>query len=370
MNEILPVESTLVNQPELELCFESVYHGFSLQVDLRLPGSGVTAIFGHSGSGKTTLLRCVAGLIKAGVGRLIVDGQVWQDEQIFLPTHRRPLGVVFQEASLFDHLTARGNLNYAVKRADRSAPGVDFDQAVELLGLSQLLDRRPAQLSGGERQRVAIARALLVRPRLLLMDEPLASLDHARKQEILPYLERLRDQLGLPILYVSHSASEVARLADHLVVLDKGRVVASGPLTETLARLDLPLQMGDQTGVVLAGTVIERDQQWQLVRVEFAGGSFWLRDMGHAMGDRVRLQVHARDVSLALEQNQQTSILNILPVIVGEIAADESGGAALIRLHIADTVLLASLTLRSVNHLKLRPGCQVWAQIKSVALIE
>lgn len=370
MSKTLPVDAKLVHQPDLELSVKSVYHGFTLEVDLRLPGSGVSAIFGHSGSGKTTLLRCIAGLLKAGSGRLIVDGQVWQDQRLFLPTHRRPLGVVFQEASLFDHLSARGNLNYAIKRADRSAPGVDFDQAVELLGLEQLLDRRPAQLSGGERQRVAIARALLVRPRLLLMDEPLASLDHARKQEILPYLERLRDQLGLPIIYVSHSASEVARLADHLVVLDNGRVTASGPLTETLARLDLPLQMGDETGVVLAGVVVERDQQWQLVRVEFSGGSFWLRDVGHAIGDRVRLQVHARDVSLTLEQNQQTSILNILPVEVGDMAADESGGVTLIRLHIADTVLLASLTLRSVNHLKLQPGSQVWAQIKSVALIE
>ena len=353
----------------LELRLESAVDGFTLKVDLQLPGSGVTAIFGHSGSGKTTLLRCIAGLDQAASGRLVVDGQVWQDQHAFLPTHRRPLGYVFQEASLFDHLTARGNLNYALKRADKSLPGVEFDQAVELLGLEQLLDRRPGQLSGGERQRVAIARALLVRPRLLLMDEPLASLDQPRKQEILPYLERLRDQLGMPILYVSHSANEVARLADHLVVLDQGRVAASGPLTETLARLDLPLPLGEETGVVLAGKVVERDQRWQLVRVEFAGGSFWLRDLGHQLGDQVRLQVHARDISLTREQSQQSSILNILPVTVGDIATDELGGA-LIRLHVGESVMLASLTLRSVDHLGLQTGSQVWAQIKSVALIE
>ncbi|MFC6979710.1 molybdenum ABC transporter ATP-binding protein [Microbulbifer taiwanensis] len=266
-----------------------------------LPGRGITAIFGRSGSGKTTLLRCFAGLQQADRARLVVGGETWQDEGLSLPTHKRPLGYVFQEASLFPHLSARGNLDYAIKRAGAECPGELIERVVSLMGIGPVLDRFPGQMSGGERQRVAIARALLIRPRLLLMDEPLASLDTARKQEILPYLERLRSEFDMPILYVSHSIDEVARLADHLLMLDGGRVAAQGDMPEMLSRLDLPLRLGEETGVVLEGRVLERNEQWHLARVGFAGGELWLRDGGDALDRQIRVRILARDVSLALE---------------------------------------------------------------------
>lgn len=344
--------------------------GFTLDVDLQLPGRGVTAIFGHSGSGKTTLLRCVAGLQRADQGVLSVNGRVWQDSNHWLPAHQRPLGYVFQEASLFPHLSALGNLRYAQQRADPQASVVSFDHTVSLLGITALLDRRPDQLSGGERQRVAIARALLIAPRLLLMDEPLASLDMARKQEILPYLERLRTELDIPVLYVSHSAEEVARLADHIVALEQGRAVAAGPLEETLARLDFPIRLGEDAGVVLTAKVVERDAHWQLARVAFAGGELWLRDGGHPLGDSVRVRVLARDISLALQHHDDSSILNALLGTVGEIVADEKQGLAMVRVHVGEAVLVARVTLRSVAHLQLATGSPIWAQIKSVAVIQ
>jgi molybdenum ABC transporter ATP-binding protein len=232
--------------------------GLQPEVDLELPGRGVTGLFGHSGSGKTTLLRCIAGLVRAPKGRLVFRGEVWQDENTWVPTHRRSLGYVFQEASLFPHLTVMGNLRYGQKRAPAPVAAEDrvsLDQAIALLGIDHLLTRKPDRLSGGERQRVAIARALAVSPRVLLMDEPLAALDIARKQEILPYLERLHDELAIPVLYVSHAPDEVARLADHLVVMDGGRVLASGPLKETLARLDLPTAFSEDAGVVIEAVV-------------------------------------------------------------------------------------------------------------------
>jgi molybdate transport system ATP-binding protein len=338
-------------------------------VDLDLPGRGVTALFGHSGSGKTTLLRLIAGLERAEGGELSVNGQVWQDSATFLPTHRRPLGYVFQEASLFSHLNIRRNLEFGMKRVDAAARKVSLDQAINLLGIGHLLERKPASLSGGERQRVGIARALAVSPRILLMDEPLAALDLARKQEILPYLERLHDELEIPVLYVSHAPDEVARLADHIVVMDAGKAVASGPLTETLARLDLPIRLGEDAGVVLDGTVAERDSQWHLARVEFAGGEVWVRDGGHALGHHVRIRILARDVSLALARHDGTSILNILPAVVAAVADDAHPAQALVRMDVGGSPLVARLTRRSANALALAPGQSVYAQIKAVALI-
>jgi molybdate transport system ATP-binding protein len=342
---------------------------FSLDVALDLPGRGVTALFGPSGSGKTTFLRCVAGLLRAPDGDLAVNGQVWQDRRTFLPTHLRPLGYVFQEASLFPHLDVRGNLEYGLKRVAPADRRVGLAHAIELLGIGHLLGRKPDRLSGGERQRVGIARALAVSPRILLMDEPLAALDLARKQEILPYLEKLHDELDIPLLYVSHAPDEVARLADHLVVMDGGRTVAAGPLTDTLARLDLPIHLGEDAGVVLDAVVAERDAQWHLARVEFAAGSVWVRDGGHALGHRVRVRILARDVSLALARHGGTSILNILPATVAEIADETHPAQALVRLDLGGSPLVARITRRSVHALGLAPGLSVHAQIKAVALI-
>jgi molybdate transport system ATP-binding protein len=355
--------------------FKLGWPGFTLDVDLDLPARGVTALFGHSGSGKTTLLRCIAGLERAPLGRLTVNGAVWQDDEPsgkqdghWQPTHQRPLGYVFQEASLFAHLSVLGNLRYGLKRT-ADVQRVSLDQAIELLGIGHLLARKPDQLSGGERQRVGFARALALSPRLLLMDEPLAALDLKRKQEILPYLERLHAELDIPVLYVSHSPDEVARLADHIVVMEAGRAVAAGPLTDTLARLDLPIHLGEDAGVVLDAVVAERDEQWHLARVEFPGGSLWVRDAGHTVGHAVRLRILARDVSIALEPVPGISIQNCLPATVEQIAGDHHPALALLRLKLGPSPMLARLTQRSAAGLGLTPGMAVWVQIKAVALI-
>lgn len=341
---------------------------FTLDVDLVLPGRGVTALFGHSGSGKTTLLRCIAGLQRADEGYLSFKGEVWQDEKTCLPTHQRSLGYVFQEASLFPHLTARKNIEYGMKRTAAPLDASKLAHVIDLLGITQLLARKPEQLSGGERQRVGIARALAVNPRILLMDEPLAALDQKRKQEILPYLERLRDELDIPLLYVSHSSEEVARLADHLVALEDGRVVVSGALHETLTRLDLPLAHFDDAGVVITAVVAEHDDHYQLTRLDFDGGSLWVGKTQQAMGAPVRARILARDVSLATVQPQGSSISNILPAQIVEIR-DEGADKVNVLLRLGNQQkLLARITRRSRDVLALNVGMTVFAQVKSVVL--
>ena len=344
--------------------------GFTLDVDLTLPGRGVTALFGHSGSGKTTCLRAMAGLERAPGGFFSIGGETWQDEEkgLFLPTHRRALGYVFQEASLFPHLSVRGNLEYGRKRAGDGAQAFDLDGVVELLGIAPLLARRPDSLSGGERQRVAIARALLASPRLLLMDEPLAALDLKRKLEILPYLERLHDELAIPVIYVSHAPDEVARLADHLVLLESGKAVASGPLMDTLARADLPPAFADDAGVVLA-TVLGGHEEDSLSRLDFPGGAIRVGRRPEAPGARLRCRIHARDVSLALERPRGSSILNILPATVTAVAPTDTPGHVLVQLRVGASLLLARITERSRRELGVEVGLPVWAQVKAVALL-
>ena len=355
----------------IEASFQLSYPGFALDAAFNAPARGVTALFGPSGSGKTTLLRCIAGLQRAPQGRFALRGEVWQDERVFVPTHRRAIGVVFQEASLFPHLDVRGNLDYGRRRIAPAERRVALEQAIELLGIAPLLQRRVDALSGGERQRVAIARALAVSPRLLLMDEPLAALDAPAKAAILPYLDRLHEALTLPIVYVSHALDEVARLADHVVLLEAGRVIASGPLGETLSRLDLPLRLGDDAGVVLDAQVGERDAQWHLARLDITGGgAVWARDHGVPLGQRVRVRVLARDVSLARTQLAGSSIVNQLPGAVEAIVDDAHPALALVRVRVGSAALLARLTRQSANMLQLAPGQAVWAQVKSVALME
>ena len=354
----------------IEACFKIVYPEFTLDVGLNLPSAGVTALFGPSGSGKTTLLRAISGLERSTTGRLVVDGEVWQDVSSFLPVHARPLGYVFQEASLFPHLSVRANIDYGRRRSRHALDEGALDHVVDLLGIGALLPRQPEQLSGGERQRVAIARALAVGPRLLLMDEPLAALDLNRKREILPYLERLRGELAIPILYVSHAPDEVARLADHLVVFDAGRVIAEGPLKEALADVATPIRLGEGVGSVLDGVVAEHDRRWHLARVAFPGGSLWVRDEGHEVGQGVRLRILARDVAIALAPKQgETSILNQLPATVEAIGDDYHPALALVRLALNGQALVARVTRRSASNLELTPGQPVYALIKAVAVI-
>jgi molybdate transport system ATP-binding protein len=350
----------------LQLKFELKRTDFVLNVDLRLPGRGVTALFGPSGCGKTTLLRCIAGLERAS-GSLMVNEHLWQDATHFTPTHQRAIGYVFQEASLFPHLSVRGNLQYGMKRAGGISKGT-IDPIIDLLGIRALLDRKPGGLSGGERQRFAIARALAVNPKLLLMDEPLAALDLKRKQEILPYLDRLQATLEIPILYVTHSPDEVVRLAHHLVVMDAGRVVATGELANTLSQLDLPVKLGQEAGVVIESVVGSIESQWHLTRMDFDGGSVWIRDPGLALGAKARVRILASDVSLAREQPGKSSIQNVLQGQIDAMRDDEHPGLVLVRVKVGDTALLARVTKRAVSELALMVGDTVWTQVKSVAL--
>lgn len=342
---------------------------FRLRADLALPGRGVTALFGPSGSGKTTLLRALAGLERVAGASIRVNGEIWQDATRFLPVHRRAIGMVFQEPSLFAHLSVLGNLEYGQKRIAASARRIELGQAVELLGIESLLTRQPDGLSGGERQRVAIARALLTSPGLLLLDEPLAALDAKRKAEILPYLEKLHDELDIPMIYVSHSPDEVARLADHLVLLDHGTVVASGSLSETLARLDLPGVFRDEAGVVIHATLLAHEPEDALSRLRFAGGDLYVNQRALPLGHVVRLRIAAQDISVTLAPQRDTSILNVIPATVVDFADTDHPARVLVQLDAGGVALLARITRRSLRMLDLRRGQPVWAQIKAVALL-
>ena len=343
---------------------------FSLDVPLALPGRGVTAIYGPSGSGKTTLLRCIAGLERTKGGYLSVNGEVWQDDRagLFVPVHQRPLGYVFQEASLFAHLDVQGNLDYGLKRVPADKRRVPLDQAIELLGIGQLLKRRSNTLSGGERQRVAIARALATSPSLLLMDEPLASLDVQRKAEILPYLERLHDELDMPVLYVSHSPDEVARLADHLVLLDKGKLLAAGPARELMTRMDLPMAHGDSAAAIIDATVSGLEPHYHLSHADFAGGRISLLNPKLQVGQRVRVRIQARDVSLTLARHEGSSVLNVFAAVVSGLSPDNPG-QVMVSLDAGGSTLLARVTQKSADALALAPGKAVFAQVKGVAVL-
>lgn len=339
-----------------------------MDVNLSLPAQGITVLFGASGCGKTTLLRTIAGLQSDVDAQVILRGEVWQDQHINLPAHRRPIGYVFQEASLFPHLSVRANLMYGRKRA-ADASRIALEPLIELLGIGHLLERSPDRLSGGERQRVGIARALAVNPQLLLMDEPLAALDLKRKQEILPYLETLHRELAIPVLYVTHSPDEVARLADHLVVLDAGRVVASGPLTALSHSTDMPLSLADDIGVVIDATVKQIDDAWQLAEVAFDGGSLWTAAVGLRNGSPQRVRVRAGDVSIATEKPVASTIQNVLPAQIYRITDAGTDGLVLVHLKVGASALVAKVTARSVAQLGLAVGNRVWAQVKSVALV-
>ncbi len=345
--------------------------GFALDVDLDLPGRGVSALFGHSGSGKTSCLRCFAGLDRPQQGYLHVAGELWQDSErgFFLPAHKRAIGYVFQDANLFPHLSVRKNLEYGQRRIPAAQRKVALDQALQLLGIGHLLERMPSALSGGERQRVGIARALVTSPRLLLMDEPLASLDLKRKHEVLPYLQRLHEELDIPVLYVSHAPDEVARLADHLVLLDEGQVRASGPLKETLLRADLPFASDDEAEAVIDGEVCAHDGHYDLLQLSLPGSEAYLR-LPHAAlpnGHRVRVKIKARDVSLSLQHAEGSSLLNLLPVQVDSWHALDA--QMLLTLRIGDQRLLARITRYSFDQLGIHAGQAIWAQIKSVSLL-
>ena len=353
--------------------FRGALGAFALDIAFEAPMQGVTALFGPSGSGKTTVLRCVAGLQRLADGRLSIGGELWQDGSAFRPPWERAIGYVFQEASLFPHLSVRRNLLYGHRRALRGGAkaATRFEEVVALLGIEPLLERAPLRLSGGERQRVAIGRALLAQPRLLLMDEPLAGLDRFSKDEILPYLEALHAALSIPILYVSHDLAEVERLADHLVLLEAGRTVAAGALQDLQADPALPVARLPEASVALTATVAGYDPEYALTTLELEGGTILVPGECGPGGRVRRIRVRASDVSLAREPSTTSTILNILPAVVA--AAEAQGPAQMnvvVRLGAAGqgARLLARITRRSWVTLGLRPGDRIHAQIKSIAL--
>ena len=341
---------------------------FSLNIKLQAPAQGITSITGPSGCGKTTLLRAVAGLDYYPESYLAIGDTVWQDANHFVPTHQRSLGYVFQEASLFPHLSVMKNLEYGFKRLSKSEQKVALDKPIELLGIQHLLKRSSGRLSGGERQRVAIARALAVSPKILLMDEPLAALDLASKQEIIPYLESLHQALEIPILYVSHSSDEVSRLADYLVVLKEGKIEASGEISEVLTRLDLPLAHDDEASTLIEALVAEHDEKFQLTYLDSPAGRFSVTQKTLAVGEKVRLRVTAKDVSITLEKQRNTSILNIFPAIIDEVS-EPLEAQVTVRLLCGDIPILSKISYKSAESLALKKGKSVFIQAKSVSLL-
>lgn len=344
------------------------FAGFRLDVSFEAP-PGITALFGRSGTGKTTVVNAVSGLLRPARGRIELAGEVLFDSRLGLdlPVHRRRLGYVFQDGRLFPHLSVRQNLTYGARFAPRGAQGPSLEEVCALLGIGALLERRPGSLSGGEKQRVAIGRALLSRPRMLLMDEPLAALDAARKEEILPYLERLRDRTEVPVLYVSHSVAEVARLATFVVVLESGRVARAGTAERVLSDPAMVRQIGlREAGAVLGATVI-RHHPDGLTELAVSGGRLFLPETDAPEGARLRVRILAHDVIVALEAPQGLSALNVLPC---EVLALRAGGGpgVMVQLRCGSDRLLARITRRSAEALGLAPGMKVFAVAKSVSV--
>ncbi len=354
----------------LEVRVKQSFKGFSLDVAFEAAARGVTALFGPSGAGKSSTVAAIAGLNQGAEGRITHDGRVLFDsaERVFLPPERRRVGCVFQDSRLFPHLSVRRNLLYGWRRSEQRLPMPEVEGIIELLGLEPLLSRSPGALSGGEKQRVALGRALLMNPGLLLLDEPLAALDQNRKADILPYLERLRDEAGVPMIYVSHSIEEVTRLADRMVVLNEGRVAASGTVFEITARLDLfPLTGRFEAGAVIDSRVAEQDPGAAMTRLSFPGGSLWVPEIARSIGAEVRVRLRARDIIIARTAPQDTSVNNILEGVILDIREDP-GAFVDIQLDCGGTRILARITKRSLQRLELAKGDRVHALAKSVTI--
>ena len=354
----------------IDIGFRGKLGNFLLDASFNVPARGVTAIFGPSGCGKTTVARCIAGLHQLRDGFCAVDGDIWQDGARFRRPHQRAIGYVFQEASLFPHLSVKANLLFGAPKP--SPAPIGFDEVVDLVGITPLIDRATKHLSGGERQRVAIGRALLSQPRLLLMDEPLAALDRATKNEILPFLERLHEALSLPMIYISHDMAEIERFADHLVMMDKGVVKAAGPLRVLQSDPALPLAAGREAAVSLDGIASGYDGRYGLLVLCVKGGRLLVPAPPIAPGTRLRLRIAASDVSIALKPPHDSSILNILPARIVSQSPLGSGEVTLVLALGGDDRaehVLARITRRSWDALGLAEGLDVFAQIKGVSLV-
>jgi len=347
--------------------FKVDYPDFNFDVDIELPASGITVVFGPSGSGKTTLLRCLAGLEKSG--NMEIAGQVWQDENIFIPINRRAIGMVFQESRLFPHLKVRDNLLYGYKRTPVDSRRLHLEEIVSALSLDKLLDRSIEKLSGGEKQRVALGRALLTSPKLLLMDEPLAALDAQRKTEIIPFIRKVEKELSMPIIYVTHSMSEVLQLVDTMVILKDGKVIKNGPVEKVFSDIQLRDAIGDEhSGAVLDTTVIEHDTEFGITRLDFMGQELSVPIQNISPGQGLRVHIHSKDVSLATQPPEGlTSVLNILKTKVKKIG-ENVGYSVDIELD-AGRPLLATITRKSLANLNLQPGQPIYAFIKAIRMV-
>jgi molybdate transport system ATP-binding protein len=354
----------------MSLAFRLRHRFPATQMDMafEVPTPGVTVLFGPSGSGKSTIIAAAAGLLRPDACRIAVDGLVLADTDsgVWLPPERRRVGLVFQDAKLFPHMSVATNLRFGMRRV--AAGAVRFDDVVELLGIGALLTRRPHTLSGGERQRVAIGRALLAQPHLLLMDEPLASLDAARKAEILPYLTRLKTALRLPVIYVTHALDEVVQLADSVVLIDAGHVVGCGPLSEIAARADLPLARRDDAGALLLCRVVAHDTGRELTRLDGGGAVFWVPLLDAPLHAERRVRIPAREVILAGKSPDAISLHNIVPGTVRRIAAEAARRSVLVEIALPDGALLSRVTPDAVVRLALSPGGPVLALIKSTSI--
>ena len=352
----------------IEINFKKRYTGLAIDVAVSAPAQGITALFGRSGAGKTSIIQAVAGAVRPDEGRIAIGDRVFFDstQRIDMPIHERRIGYVFQDSRLFPHLSVRRNLLYGFQRASGNKP-ITLDAVVDLLGIGQLLDRRPHHLSGGERQRIAIGRALLSQPTLLLMDEPLSSLDPPRKAELLPYIEGLKHEFGLPILYISHAFNEVARIADHLVIVDGGRIVRSGPLLEVASEPEIsPLIGRFEAGAILACHVLRHDEAVALSTLTFIGGQLRVPQVDLPVGASLRIRIRARDVAIALSPPADVSISNQLPGTLISVTVRE-GPYVDAAIDIGGQTIRALITRESADRLKLAPGGKVWALIKSVA---
>lgn len=343
------------------------FDGFSLQAQFSAPAAGITGLFGPSGCGKSSLLRAIAGLDPKARGDIQVDGRLWlSTDGTRLATHRRRVGMVFQQPSLFPHLSVAGNLRFGQRR--RGQTGLPQDELLETLGVRPLLERRPHTLSGGQAQRVAIAQALLSEPDWLLMDEPLSALDLDARESLLQTLETLHARLQTPILYVSHQYEEIARLADHLLLMQQGEITASGSLETLSTQPSLPLCHRNDAAAVLDGEITVFDETDRLLQIHTAAGPLWVSAQSRPTGTRARLRVHARDVSLSASRAADSSILNILPATVASMH-EEADGQICVVLRVGETQLLSRISRRSCRLLQLKPGAQLYAQVKAAALL-
>lgn len=352
---------------QIAASFKGQLDQFDLDVSFSLPSRGVSALFGQSGCGKTTILRCLAGLTHVN-GHMTVDGDVWQDETRFLKPYERPIGYVFQDANLFDHLDVQANLRFGLKRVG-AGQGPAFDEVVDLMGLAPLLKRKTTQLSGGEKQRVAIGRALLNAPRLLLMDEPLSALDRFSKDEIIPYLERLNSRFAFPIVFISHDTDEVERLADHLIIMEQGRIRAQGALADVLSDPTLFIAKSTKTASLVEGRIVDFDPQDQISTLSTSAGPLYVPAYVDEPGALRRVRIAATDISLAIEKPSATTILNVFQAKILSISAIDDSRINVV-LKMGEDRVIARISLKSLKAFGFYEGQSVYAQVKGVSMVE